>query len=142
MTAVAWPSATASRAVSISSLARWSVSPEELSGDIVGGLVVPLFEVGVLVLEGVGQLVGQDGLLLFDVDPVEHVDGLGFGVVVGFDLLLEQREQKGLEGEVAIEQAEFLENDFASLEALGALVLVEFLVQVAFDGGAGGDAGA
>ena len=107
--------------------------------DIVRGLVVPFLQVGVLVLQGVGQLVGQHRLLLLDVHPVEHVDGLGFGVVVGFDLLLEQRQQKGLEGEVAVQQAELLEDDFALLQALGALVFVEFLLQVAFHGGAGGE---
>ena len=132
MTAVAWPSATASRAVSISSLARWSVSPDGVVRDVVGGLVVPLLQVGVLVLQSVGQLVGQHRLLLVDVDPVEHVDGLGFGVVVGLDLLFEQREQEGLEVEVAVEQAEFLEHDFAALQALGAFVFVEFFVRGSF----------
>ena len=110
-----------------------------VGGDVVGGLVVPFFEVGVLVLEGVGELVGEDRLLLVDVDPVEHVDGLGFGVVVGFDLLLEQGEQKGLEVEVAVEQAELLEHDFVALEAFGVLVVVEFFLEVALDGGAGGE---
>ncbi len=86
-----------------------------------------------------GQLVGQHRLLLLDAHPVEHVDGLGLGVVVGLDLFLEQRQQEGLEGEVAVQQAEFLEYDFAALHALGALVFVELLFQIAFDGGAGGD---
>jgi hypothetical protein len=86
--------------------------------DIFGGLVVPLFQVGVLVLQGVGQLVGQHRLLLLDVHPVQHVNGLGFGVVVGLDLLLEQRQQKGLEGEVAVQQAELLEHNLAALHAL------------------------
>jgi hypothetical protein len=94
--------------------------------DIVGGLVVPLFQVGVLVLQGVGQLVGQHRLLLLDVHPVEHVHGLGLGVVVGLDLLLEQRQQKGLEVEVAIEQAELLEHDFVALQALGASSSLNF----------------
>ena len=110
-----------------------------VEGDLVGGLVVPLFEVGVLILKGMGELVGEDRLLLFDAYPVEHVDGFGFGVVVGFDLLVEQGEEKGLEGEVAVEEAEFFEDDFAFLETLGALVLVEFLFEVAFDGGSGGE---
>ena len=79
-----------------------------VGGNVVGGLVVPLDEVGVLVLEGVGEFVGQDRLLLVDVDPVEHVDGLRFRVVVGFDLLVEQGKQKRLEREVAVEEAEFL----------------------------------
>ena len=92
-----------------------------------------------LVLKGVGELVGEDRLLLFDAYPVEHVDGLGFGVVVGFDLLVEKCEEKGLEGEVAVEEAEFFEDDFALLETLGALVLVEFLFEVGFDVGAGGE---
>ena len=92
-----------------------------------------------LVLQGMGELVGEHRLLLVELDPVEHVDGFGFGVVVGFDLLFEQREQKGLEGEVAVEEAELLEDDFALLHALGALVFVEFLFEVAFNGVAGGD---
>ena len=92
-----------------------------------------------LVLKRVGQFVGQHRLLLFDAHPVEHVNGLGLGVVIGFDLLLEQRQQKGLEGEVAVEQAELLEHDFIALQALGALILLEFLFQIAFDLGARGD---
>ena len=92
-----------------------------------------------LVLEGVGQLVGEDRFLLVDVNPVEQEDGLAFGVVVGLDLLLEEGQEKGFEGEVAVQQAELFEHDFALLEALGAFVLLEFLVEVGFDGGAGGD---
>jgi hypothetical protein len=80
----------------------------------------------VLILEGVGELVGEDGLLLVDIDPVEHVDGLGFGVVVGFDLLLEQGQQEGLEVEVAVEEAELLEDDFVALEAFGAWSSLNF----------------
>jgi hypothetical protein len=76
--------------------------------DVVGGLVVPLLQVGVLVLQGVGQLVGQHRLLLFDIHPVEHVHGLGLGVVVGFDLLLEQRQQKGLEAKSRSSRPNFL----------------------------------
>ena len=94
--------------------------------DVVGSLVVPLLQVGVLVLQRVGQLVRQHRLLLVGVDPVEHVHGLGFGVVVGFDLFLEQRQQKRLELEVAVEQAELLEHDLVALQALGAFVFVEF----------------
>ena len=107
--------------------------------DVGGGLVVPLFQVGVLVLESVGQLVGQHRLLLLDVHPVEQVHGLGFRVVIGFDLLFEQREQKGFQLEVAVQQAEFLQDDFAALEAFCALILLEFLLQIAFHGCAGGD---
>jgi len=39
----------------------------------------------------------------------------------------------------AIDHAELLEHDFAALHALGALVFVELLPQVALDLGAGGD---
>ncbi len=46
---------------------------------------------------------GQDGFLLIDADPVKHVDGLGFGVVIGLDLFLEEGEEKGFEVEVVIE---------------------------------------
>ena len=98
--------------------------------NIVGGLVVPFFQVGVLVLQGVGQLVRHHRLLLVRIDPVEQVHGLGLGVVVGFDLLLEERQQKGLELEILVEQAEFLEHDFVALEALGAFVFVEFFIEI------------
>ena len=110
-----------------------------VEGYVFGGLVAPLFEVGVLVLESVRQLMGEHWLLLVDVDPVKHVDGLGFGVVVGFDLLLEQREEKRLEVEIAVEHTEFLEHDFSALEAFCVLVVVEFFLEVAFDGSAGGE---
>ena len=101
-------------------------------------MVVPLLQVGVLILEGVGQLMGQHRLLLLDVHPVEHVDGLGFGVVVGLDLLLEERQQKGLERKIAVEEAELLEDNFALLEALGALVFLELLLQITLHFRAGG----
>ena len=38
-----------------------------------------------------------------------------------------------------VEQAELLEHDFVALQALGALVFVEFFFEIAFDGGAGGE---
>ena len=63
-----------------------------VDGNVVGGLVVPLFQVRVLILEGVGEFVGQHRLLLFNVYPVEQVDGLGFRVVVGLDLFFQERE--------------------------------------------------
>ena len=108
-------------------------------GDLFGGLIVPLHEVGVLVLEGVGELVGKDGLLLLDRDPVKQGDALGFGVVIGLDLLLEQGEEEGFEIEIAVEKTELLEHDFAALHAFGAFVLVEFLLEVGFDISAGGE---
>ena len=110
-----------------------------VGGDIVGSLVVPLFEVGVLILEGVGELVGEDRLLVIGTDPVEHIYGLGFGVVIGFDLLLEEYEQKRLELEIVIEEAEFLEDDFVALQALGAFILIELFFKVLFDGVAGSE---
>ena len=90
-----------------------------------------------LILKSMRQLVGQDGLLLVDVYPVKHVDGFGFGVVEGLNLLFEQRQEKGLEVEVAIEEAELLEDDFVALEAFCVLVVVEFFLEVALDLGAG-----
>ena len=110
--------------------------------NVIGGLVVPFFQVRVLVLEGVGELVSQNRLLLVDVYPVEQVDGLGFGIVEGFNLLIEKREEKRLEVEVAVEEAELLEDDFSALETLGAFVLVEFFFQIAFDRGAGDESDA
>ena len=61
------------------------------------------------------------------------------GVVVGFDLLPEQRQQKGLEGEVAVQQAKLFEHNLIALHAPGALVLVELLLEVIFHGSAGND---
>jgi hypothetical protein len=93
----------------------------------------------VLILKGVSQFVCQYRLLLFNVDPIKHENSLGFGVVIGFDLLLEQRQQEGLEGEIAVEHAELFEHNLAPLKALGAFVFVELFFQVAFDSGAVGD---
>ena len=92
-----------------------------------------------LVLQGVGQLVSQHRLLLLHIHPVQHGDGLGFGVVIGFDLFFEQLQQKGLEGEVAVQQAELLQHNLAALHAFGALVFLELLFEVAFHRGARGD---
>ena len=111
----------------------------DVVGDFVGGLVAPLFEVGVLVLEGVGELMDEDGLLGFGIEPVEEVDGAGFGVVVASDLLFEEGEHEGLEVEVLVEEAEFLEDDFAALHAFGVFIFVELVVEVLFDGGAAGE---
>ncbi len=83
-----------------------------------------------LVLQRVGQLVGQNRLLFLHADPVEHVHGLGLGVVIGFDLLLQQRQQKRLQVEVAVQQAELLEHDLVALQPLGSFILVEFLFEV------------
>ncbi len=110
-----------------------------VGGDLIRRLVAPLLQVDALILKGVGQLVGQNRLLLVDRHPVEHVHGLGLGVVIGLDLLLEQGQQERLQVEVAIEQAELLQHDFAALQALGALVLLEFLVQIRLDGVARGE---
>jgi hypothetical protein len=44
-----------------------------------------------------------------------------------------------LEGEVAVEQAEFLEHDLVALHAPGAFVLIELLLEVAFHGSARDD---
>ena len=110
-----------------------------VGGDLVGRLVAPLLEVDPLILQGVGQLVGENRLLLVDGHPVEHVHGLGLGIVVGFDLLLEQGQQERLQVEVAVEQAELLQHDFAALQALGAFVFLELLVQVRLHGVARGE---
>ena len=90
----------------------------------------PLFEPHALVLNCVGELVREDGLLLVGLDPVEHVDGLGFVVVVAGDLLGEQADEEGAQVEVAVQQAELLQDDFRSLQPLGALVFFEALLQV------------
>lgn len=93
-----------------------------------------------LILQGVGEFVGEHWLLLVDGYPVEHVNGFGFGVVVSLDLLLEQREEEGLEVEVFVEEAEFFQDNLALLQALGALIVVEALLEVGFHGGAAGEA--
>ena len=107
--------------------------------DIVRGLVAPLFQAGVLVLQGVGQLVGEHRLLLLNVHPIQHIYGLVLGVVIGLDLLFEQRQQKRLEGEVAVQQAELFEHDLIALQAPRALVLLELPLEVIFHGCAGSD---
>ena len=99
----------------------------EVFRDAVDAGVTPLVEVYGLILQGVGELVGEDGFLLFGVDPVEEVYGLGFVVVEAGDLLGEQANEEGLEVEGAIEQAELLEDDLGALEALGGLVILHAL---------------
>jgi len=101
--------------------------------DLVGRLIVPLLEIGVLVLEGMRELVGHYLLLLVGIHPIEQVHGLGFGVVEGLDLLFEKGEKKWLEGKVAVEQAEFLQHDLVALQTLGAFILVELLFQIGFN---------
>ena len=107
--------------------------------NVVGSLVVPFFQVRVLILQRVGQLVRHHRLLLVGIDPVQHVHGLGLRVVISLDLLLQQRQQKRLELKVAVEQAKFLQHDLIALQSLGALVLVEFFVEIALHCGARGE---
>ena len=92
-----------------------------------------------LILQGMSQLMGHHRLLLVGIDPIENVDGFGFGVVVGFDLFFEQRQQKRLQLKVAVEQAEFFKHDFIALETLGAFVLIKLSVEVTFNSGAGSE---
>ena len=110
-----------------------------IGGNIGWRLIAPLVEIDALVLEGMGQLVGEDRFLFVDIDPVEKVDGFRFRIVISLDLLFEQRQQKRLEIKVAIEEAEFLENDFAALHALGAFIFIELFAQIAFDCGPRGE---
>lgn len=113
-------------------------------GDIFGGaegrIAGPLFEVDFLILEGVGELVSEDGLLVLGGDPVEQGDGLGFIVVEAGDLLGEELEKEGAEVEVSVEKAEFFEDELGSLHALGVLIFVELLAEVRGDFGAGDEA--
>jgi hypothetical protein len=65
--------------------------------------------------------------------PVEHIYGLGLVVVEASDLLCEQRDEEGTQVEVAIEQAELLEDDLGAFEPFGAFVFGKLLLQVAGD---------
>ena len=104
--------------------------------DVVGSLVVPLLQVRVLILQSVRQLVGHHRLLLVGIHPVENVHGLGLRIVVGLDLFLQQRQQKGLQLKIVVQQAKLLQDDLIALQPLGALVFIEFLIEVALDCGA------
>jgi hypothetical protein len=90
-------------------------------------------------LQRVGQLMGQYRLLLLDVHPVEHENGLGLEVVIGLDLLLEQLQQEWRKREVVVKHTEFLEHDLATLHAFGAFVLRELFFEVVLHRGAIGD---
>jgi hypothetical protein len=92
----------------------------------------------VLVLQGVGQFVGQHRLLFLDVHPVQQVHGLGLGVVVGLNLFFQKRQQKWLQRKVAVQHAELLQHDLVALHAFGAFVLVELLLHKALHRGPGG----
>lgn len=109
-------------------------------GDAGGGLVAPFFEVGVLILKCVGEFVGEDGFLGIGVEPVEEVDCAGFGVVIAGDLLGEKAEEEGAEIEVAVEKAEFFEDDFTALHALGVFVVFKAQLEVGLDFSAGDEA--
>ena len=47
--------------------------------DVGRRLVAPLVQVDMLVLQGMGELVGEHGLLLVESDPIEQVHGFVFG---------------------------------------------------------------
>ena len=112
----------------------------DVFGDAEGRIAGPLLEVDFLVLEGVGELVGEDGLLVFGGDPIEEVHGFGLVVVEAGDLLGEELEEEGAEVEVAVEQAELFEDQLGALHALGVLVFVELLAEIRGDFGAGDEA--
>ena len=94
-----------------------------------------------LILQCMCELVRQNRLLIVHAHPVQHIHGLGFGVVIRFNLLGEQSQQKGLEGKVAVQQAELLQHDLVALHALGAFVLIELFFEVPLHLGAAGDLG-
>ncbi len=79
------------------------------------------------------------GALLLRLDPVQQIHGAGLGIVEAGHLLSEQAQQKGLQVEVAVQQAELLEHQLGTFLALGAFVLVHLLAQDAADLFAGVD---
>ena len=76
-----------------------------------------------LVLQRVGQFVGHDRLLLFHGHPVEQVDGFCFGIVVAGDFFSQERDEESLQIEIARKQAEFLQHQFRTAQALGVFVV-------------------
>ena len=54
-----------------------------------------------LILEGMRQLVGHDGLLTVEVDPVGEVKLLRLGLVIARDLLREQADEEGAQAKSA-----------------------------------------
>ncbi len=90
------------------------------------------FEIERLVLQGMGQFVGQHRLLLVDAQPVEKIHGPGFGIVVSRDLLFQQRHQKRPQVEVSGQQPKFLEHQLGAAQALGIFVLAGVLGDIGF----------
>ncbi len=91
---MAWPSATASRAVSASSVWMCWLSCATFFATSFEPISDHFVEVHLLVLQRVCELVRQHRLLLVGLDPVEQVYGLGLVVVEAGDLLGEQRDRK------------------------------------------------
>ena len=88
----------------------------------------PFLQAKRLVLQCVRQFVRQHWTLRLHVHPVQQVYGLGFGVVVSRHLLLEERNQKRLQIEIARQQSKFLQHDFRALQPLRILVLLHVLL--------------
>ena len=80
-----------------------------------------------------GELVRQHRLLRIGRDPVEQIDGLRLAVVVRGNLLVEQLDQKRLQMEIRVDQAEFLQHDFRPLHALRVFVVVHFFQEILLD---------
>ena len=70
-----------------------------------------------------GQFVGHDRLLLLHGHPVEQVYGFCFGIVVAGYFFSQERDEEGLQIEIAREQAEFFEHQFRAAQAFGVLVV-------------------
>jgi hypothetical protein len=76
-------------------------------------------------LQGVRQLVREDRLLLFDVQPVQQIHGFGFNVVISRNLLPQHRHEKFGEFKIARYQSKLLEHLRRPLQTFGILIVLE-----------------
>ena len=91
----------------------------------------PFLQANRLVLQGMRQLVGQHCFLQLRLHPVEQIHRLGFGIVVSRHLLAQQLQKLGVQIVVRRDHAEFLQHQLRAFEALGVLVILHPLLDVA-----------
>ena len=90
-----------------------------------GPVLLPFFEVEILVLQGMCELMRQHRLLQVRFNPVEQIHGFVLRIVIAGHLFLKQRNQKRLEIKIARQQSELLEHLFGALQAFGILIRLQ-----------------
>ena len=91
---------------------------------------LPLLKIDLLVLQRMGEFVRQYRLLNVRLHPVQEIDALRLGIVVGCNLLAQQAKKLRVQVVARRKQAEFLQHQPGLLQPLRVLIVLHALVNV------------